>query len=186
MSRLVATLRVVSRPAVLCRERDRSSAFRQDRLTRGLSHLDRIARYRDAIAFSSLSARRPDHEMSAVFDRTFRVKQKDILIAVITNILTKICCVVFAICVDKQHNDRCLMDDELPRIVNKKELRLLVPYSPQHILRLEKDNEFPKRIQIGKRRVGWSLKEIKDWIATRVALGHPARRRRLPPRRICR
>lgn len=63
------------------------------------------------------------------------------------------------------------MNDELPRIVNKKELRLLVPYSPQHILRLEKDNEFPKRIQIGKRRVGWSLKEIKDWIATRVALG---------------
>ena len=63
------------------------------------------------------------------------------------------------------------MNDELPRIVNKKELRLLVPYSPQHILRLEKDNAIPKRIQIGKRRVGWSLKEIKDWIATRVALG---------------
>ena len=68
------------------------------------------------------------------------------------------------------------MDDELPRIVNKKELRLLVPYSPQHILRLEKDNEFPKRIQIGKRRVGWSLKEIKDWIAKRVALGNLSRR----------
>ena len=64
------------------------------------------------------------------------------------------------------------MDEELPRIVNKKELRLLVPYSPQHILRLEKNKEFPKRIEIGKRRVGWFLKDIKDWVAKRVALGN--------------
>ena len=64
------------------------------------------------------------------------------------------------------------MDEELPRIVNKKELRLLVPYSPQHILRLEKNKKFPKRIRIGKRRVGWFLKDIKDWVAKRVALGN--------------
>lgn len=56
----------------------------------------------------------------------------------------------------------------LPRIVTKKELRLIVPYSPQHILRLEKQGRFPKRIQIGLRRVGWRLSDIEAWLATRV------------------
>lgn len=55
--------------------------------------------------------------------------------------------------------------DPFPRIVTKKELRLIVPYSPQHILRLEKRGRFPKRVQIGARRVGWYLLEIEAWLA---------------------
>ena len=61
------------------------------------------------------------------------------------------------------------MTTPLPRIVTKKELRLLVPYSPQYILRLEKRGLFPRRIQIGPRRVGWWLSEILEWIAKRAA-----------------
>lgn len=57
----------------------------------------------------------------------------------------------------------------LPRIVTKKELRLLVPYTPQHILKLEKQGRFPRRIQIGPRRVGWRLSDIEAWIAERAA-----------------
>jgi prophage regulatory protein len=59
------------------------------------------------------------------------------------------------------------MTTPLPRIVTKKELREIVPYSPQHILRLEKKGQFPKRIRIGERRVGWRLSEIETWLAER-------------------
>ena len=59
------------------------------------------------------------------------------------------------------------MTTSLPRIVTKKELRLIVPYSAQHILRLEKQGRFPRRIQIGTRRVGWRLSDIEHWLAMR-------------------
>ena len=53
---------------------------------------------------------------------------------------------------------------KLPRIITKKELRLIVPYSPQHILRLEKRGKFPNRVQLGARRVGWYLHEVHGWL----------------------
>jgi len=43
-------------------------------------------------------------------------------------------------------------------------LRRLVPYTPQHILRLEKKGKFPKRIKVGERRVGWWLHEVMAWL----------------------
>jgi len=57
--------------------------------------------------------------------------------------------------------------DDLPRIITKKQLRLMVPYSPQHILRLEKRGKFPKRVQLGARRVGWYLHEVHGWLQQR-------------------
>jgi prophage regulatory protein len=59
------------------------------------------------------------------------------------------------------------INDELPQIITKKELRLIVPYSPQHILRLEKRGKFPKRVQLGARRVGWYLHEVHGWLQQR-------------------
>jgi len=53
------------------------------------------------------------------------------------------------------------------RIIDKKELSKLIPYSEVQIQRLEKKGLFPKRIKIGANRVGWSLNEINDWIETR-------------------
>jgi prophage regulatory protein len=55
----------------------------------------------------------------------------------------------------------------LPRVITKKELRLIVPFSPQHIWRLEKQGKFPKRIPIGARRVGWWLHDVLEWLALR-------------------
>ena len=55
------------------------------------------------------------------------------------------------------------------RIVSSKELRTLVPYHPVHIARLEKAQKFPKRIQVGANRVGWSFREVQVWIAARKA-----------------
>jgi prophage regulatory protein len=55
------------------------------------------------------------------------------------------------------------------RIITQKELRLVVPYTPQHILRLEKAGKFPPRIRLGQNRVGWFVIEIEAWIASRRA-----------------
>lgn len=62
------------------------------------------------------------------------------------------------------------MASELPRIITKRELREMVPYTPQHILRLEKLGRFPKRIRFGERRVGWLLSDVEAWIAVRKSV----------------
>ena len=54
------------------------------------------------------------------------------------------------------------------RILSKKELILLVLYSPQHIARLEKAGGFPKRVKLGSNRVGWVEQEVLDWLEERL------------------
>ena len=56
------------------------------------------------------------------------------------------------------------MNEYLPRVITRRELGRLVPYTPQHILRLEKQGKFPKRIKVGERRVGWWLHEVMAWL----------------------
>lgn len=55
------------------------------------------------------------------------------------------------------------------RLITRAELRQIVPYTPQHILRLEKRGLFPRRVQIGENRVAWLLSEVEQWVAARVA-----------------
>ena len=55
------------------------------------------------------------------------------------------------------------------RIIDKHELKKLVPFSSTHIARLEKRAEFPRRVQFGRNRVGWIYSEVTDWIAARMA-----------------
>ncbi len=57
------------------------------------------------------------------------------------------------------------------QLVSKKELKATfgIPYSFQHVARLEKAGHFPKRIQLGQNRVAWLRSEIEAWIAARVA-----------------
>lgn len=52
----------------------------------------------------------------------------------------------------------------LERILTKKDLRKFVPYTPQHIARLEKAGKFPKRVQLGPNRVGWIETEVAEWL----------------------
>jgi prophage regulatory protein len=68
--------------------------------------------------------------------------------------------------IDQQEH---LMTPETTTLITKKQLRAMVPYTPQHILRLEKKGRFPKRIQVGANRVAWLLTEIERWVADRVA-----------------
>jgi prophage regulatory protein len=57
------------------------------------------------------------------------------------------------------------------QVVSKKELKTVcgIPYSPQHIARLEAAGKFPKRIQLGQNRVAWLLTEVEEWIDARIA-----------------
>ena len=55
---------------------------------------------------------------------------------------------------------------ESKRLVSKKELKSVygIPYSPQHIARLEKAGSFPTRIRLGPNRVAWRAVDVEDWI----------------------
>ncbi len=54
------------------------------------------------------------------------------------------------------------------RLLSKRQLKELVLYSPQHIARLEKAGEFPKRVKLGNNRVGWIEQEVLDWLQIRI------------------
>lgn len=58
--------------------------------------------------------------------------------------------------------------DIVMRILSKRQLKELVLYSPQHIARLEKAGQFPKRVQLGPNRVGWVEDEVLDWLRQRL------------------
>ncbi len=67
--------------------------------------------------------------------------------------------------------------DIVMRILSKRQLKELVLYSPQHIARLEKAGQFPKRVQLGPNRVGWVEDEVLDWLQNRLdRRGKPERR----------
>jgi prophage regulatory protein len=57
------------------------------------------------------------------------------------------------------------------RLVSKRELKTVlgIPYSPQHIARLEAAGLFPKRIRLGQNRVAWVQAEVEAWIDERLA-----------------
>ena len=54
------------------------------------------------------------------------------------------------------------------RILSKRQLKELVLYSPQHVARLEKAGQFPKRVQLGPNRVGWVEDEVLEWLKRRL------------------
>ena len=54
------------------------------------------------------------------------------------------------------------------KLLSKRQLKELVLYSAQHIARLEKTGEFPKRVKLGNNRVGWIEQEVLDWLQIRI------------------
>lgn len=55
-----------------------------------------------------------------------------------------------------------------PTPVFSGELAAIVPYSMNHIRRLEKAGQFPKRFRIGANRVGWVRAEVEQWLNDRM------------------
>ena len=50
------------------------------------------------------------------------------------------------------------------RIIDRHELKRLIPYSLTHIGRLEAQGRFPQRIRLGANRIGWLHSEVVTWI----------------------
>lgn len=48
------------------------------------------------------------------------------------------------------------------------EISELIPYSQNHLRRLEAKGQFPKRIRIGENRVAWVEAEVEAWIEERI------------------
>lgn len=57
------------------------------------------------------------------------------------------------------------------KVLNKRELRVKVTLSIQHITRMEKATppRFPRRIQLTPCRVGWLESEVDEWLNERIA-----------------
>ena len=60
-------------------------------------------------------------------------------------------------------------ENSFDRIIDRHELRTLVPLHPSQVARLEAAGEFPRRIRLGRARIGWSLHEIVLWMEARKA-----------------
>lgn len=54
------------------------------------------------------------------------------------------------------------------KLILSGELAKIIPYSQNHLRRLEAAGDFPKRIRIGANRVAWLKDEVENWIADRV------------------
>lgn len=50
------------------------------------------------------------------------------------------------------------------RLLAWPEVDAIVPYSRQHISRLEKGGRFPERVQVGLNRVAWRESDILAWL----------------------
>lgn len=50
----------------------------------------------------------------------------------------------------------------------KRQVKELVLYPPQHVARLEKAGQFPRRVHLGPARVGWVEDEILDWLSSKL------------------
>ena len=48
------------------------------------------------------------------------------------------------------------------------ELTGLVPFSPNHLRRLEAQGDFPRRIRIGANRIAWLRDEVEQLLAVRM------------------
>ena len=59
------------------------------------------------------------------------------------------------------------------RLISRAELLSLVPFTIQHIYRLEKAGKFPRRVQVGEHRVAWVASEVDAYIAARMASRMP-------------
>ena len=58
--------------------------------------------------------------------------------------------------------EECIRNPD--RIINESEVIHFVGLSKSHIMRLENKGEFPRRIKLALRRVGWSLQEVQQWV----------------------
>lgn len=47
--------------------------------------------------------------------------------------------------------------------------RYSIPYTPEHLIRMEKEGRFPRRIKLSHRCVMWRAEDIEAWLDSRAA-----------------
>jgi len=67
------------------------------------------------------------------------------------------------------------MNDSINRILRLKDVCTQTGLCRSAIYDLEAHSEFPKRIQLTARAVGWIDKEVRDWIEERIELSRRPR-----------
>ena len=64
------------------------------------------------------------------------------------------------------------MDDQINgalELLDGKERKKIVPFSDNHLRRLEAAGEVPARLRICKNRVAWLRHEVEAWLKTKAA-----------------
>ena len=59
-------------------------------------------------------------------------------------------------------------DNNTRELILSEEIAQRIPYSQNHLRRLEAKGEFPRRVRIGANRVAWVRQEVDDWILSRI------------------
>ena len=54
-------------------------------------------------------------------------------------------------------------------LIRSEELLTMVPYSANHIRRLEAAGTFPRRLRIGSNRVAWLREEVDAWLRSKIS-----------------
>jgi prophage regulatory protein len=60
------------------------------------------------------------------------------------------------------------IDSTPPELILAEEIAQRIPYSQNHLRRLEATGNFPKRVRIGANRVAWVRREVDDWLMERI------------------
>ncbi|HKB91871.1 MAG TPA: AlpA family phage regulatory protein [Opitutaceae bacterium] len=57
------------------------------------------------------------------------------------------------------------------KLLDFKELKSTrgITFGRTHLGRLEIEGKFPKRVQLGEKRIGWVMTEIDEWLAQKLA-----------------
>ena len=69
------------------------------------------------------------------------------------------------------------------RLLTWPQIAAMVPYTRQHVHRMEAAGRFPKRLQLGPGRVAWKDSEIQAWIDG-LKRGALAWREEIKPRNV--
>jgi len=75
--------------------------------------------------------------------------------------------------INKEQEGGQIMDNEMSqcRIIRKKELFELIGLSDTTVWRLERKGEFPKRLRLGPKSVGWRYGDVLRWIESKAEEG---------------
>jgi prophage regulatory protein len=76
----------------------------------------------------------------------------------------------------------CMSDTTttITRYIRPKEAAARTGYTVGHLWRMERDGQFPQRVRLGERAVGYLESEVQDWLESRIRVTRGRIRLRAP------